>query len=103
MDTPLTRAEHEEFRRAVDAEHKRIHHRLDSMEKATEQIGSLAVSVEKLAVSMETMVKAQQEQGEKLEELENRDGEMWRKVAGYILTAVLGIVIGFLFKQVGIY
>ena len=40
---------------------------------------------------------------EKLEELENRDGEMWRKVAGYILTAVLGIVIGFLFKQVGIY
>ena len=96
MDTPLTRAEHEEFRRAVDAEHKRIHHRLDSMEKATEQIGSLAVSVE-------TMAKAQQEQGEKLEELENRDGEMWRKVAGYILTAVLGIVIGFLFKQVGIY
>lgn len=73
------------------------------MEKATEQIGSLAVSVEKLAVSMETMAKAQQEQGEKLEELENRDGEMWRKVAGYILTAVLGIVIGFLFKQVGIY
>ena len=69
MDTPLTRAEHEEFRRAVDAEHKRIHHRLDSMEKATEQIGSLAVSVEKLAVSMETMAKAQQEQGEKLEEL----------------------------------
>ena len=55
MDTPLTRAEHEEFRRAVDAEHKRIHHRLDSMEKATEQIGSLAVSVEKLAVSMETV------------------------------------------------
>ena len=103
MDTPLTRAEHEEFRRAVDAEHKRILHRLDSMEKATEQIGSLAVSVEKLAVSMETMAKAQQEQGEKLEELENRDGEMWRKVAGYILTAVLGIVIGFLFKQVGIY
>lgn len=103
MDTPLTRAEHEEFRRAVDAEHKRIHYRLDSMEKATEQIGSLAVSVEKLAVSMETMAKAQQEQGEKLEELENRDGEMWRKVAGYILTAVLGIVIGFLFKQVGIY
>lgn len=87
----------------MDAEHKRIHHRLDSMEKATEQIGSLAVSVEKLAVSMETMAKAQQEQGEKLEELENRDGEMWRKVAGYILTAVLGIVIGFLFKQVGIY
>lgn len=52
---------------------------------------------------METMAKAQQEQGEKLEELENRDGKMWRKVAGYILTAVLGIVIGFLFKQVGIY
>ena len=102
MDTPLTRAEHEEFRRAVDAEHKRIHHRLDSMEKATEQIGSLAVSVEKLAVSMENMAKAQQDQGEKLEELENRDGEMWRKVTGYVITAVIGILLGFLFQQIGI-
>lgn len=114
MDTPLTRAEHEEFRRAVDAkfedckrsqesENKRVNHRLDNLEEATKQIGSLAVSVEKLAVSMENMAGAQKEQSEKLEQLENRDGEMWRKIAGYVLTAILGIVVGFLFKQVGIY
>ena len=48
-------------------------------------------------------IKQLQQTKEKLEELENRDGEMWRKVAGYILTAVLGIVIGFLVKQDGIY
>ena len=102
MDTPITRAEHEEFRRNMDAEHKRIHHRLDTMEKATEQIGSLAVSVEKLAVSMENMAGAQKEQSEKLEQLESRDGEMWRKVTGYDITAVLGMIIGFVFQQIQI-
>jgi len=102
MDTPITRAEHEEFRRNMENEHKRLHHRLDTMEKATEQIGSLALSVEKLAVSMENMAKAQQEQSEKLEELEGRDGELWRKVVGYAITAAVGLVLGFLFRQIGL-
>ena len=33
--------------------------------------------------------------------LENRDGEMWRKVVGYVATAVIGIVVGFIFTQIG--
>ena len=45
--------------------------------------------------------KEQQKQGKRLEVLEGRDGEMWRKVVGYIITAVIGIVIGFVFHQVG--
>ena len=46
-------------------------------------------------------VKEQEKQGKRLEVLEGRDGEMWRKVVGYIITAVIGIVIGFVFHQVG--
>ena len=56
MDTSITRMEHEEFRRHMEAENER---------------------------------------------LESRDGEMWRKVSGYIITAVIGIVIGFIFTQLG--
>jgi chromosome segregation ATPase len=102
MDTPITRAEHEEFRRNMESEHKRLHRRLDTLEEATRQIASLAVSVEKLAVNMENMAKAQQEQGEKLEMLESRDGEQWRRVVGYALTAAVGLVLGFLFRQLGL-
>ena len=50
---------------------------------------------------MESMVKEQEKQGKRLETLESRDGEMWRKAVGYVLTAILGIVIGFVFTQIG--
>ena len=36
------------------------------------------------------------------EELENRDGEKWRSISTYVLTALIGVVLGFAFKQVGI-
>ena len=98
MDTPITRAEHEEFRRNMENEHKRLSKRIDSLESATKQIGSLVVSVERLAVSMESMAKEQKEQNEKLE---GRDGELWRKVTGYVITAVIGIVLGFVFRHIG--
>ena len=98
MDTPITRAEHEEVRRNMENEHKRLSKRIDSLESATKQIGSLVVLVERLAVSMESMAKEQKEQNEKLE---GRDGELWRKVTGYVITAVIGIVLGFVFRQIG--
>ena len=101
MDTPITRAEHEEFRRNMENEHKRLSKRIDSLESSTKQIGSLVVSVERLAVSMESMAKEQKEQNEKLEKLEGRDGELWRKVTGYVITAVIGIVLGFVFRHIG--
>ena len=52
-------------------------------------------------VSIESMAREQEQQGKQLRELEAKDGEMWRKVVGYIATAIIGIVIGFVFKQIG--
>ncbi len=47
------------------------------------------------------MVKEMEQQNDRLKTLENRDGEMWRKVTGYLITAVLGVVIGYIFTQIG--
>lgn len=101
MDTPITRAEHEEFKKRLEEENKRQDRRIELLEENTKQIGSLTVSVEKLAQSIESMVKEQEQQGKRLEVLEGRDGEMWRKVAGHIVTAIISFVIGFVFKQIG--
>ena len=60
-------------------------------------------SIEKLALNMENMLKEQKNQGKRLEILESRDGEMWRKVVGYLVTAVLGIFVGYYFKMIGIF
>lgn len=101
MDTPITRAEHEEFRRRIEEENKRQDKRIELLEENTKQVASLTTSVEKLALSIESMVKEQEQQGKRLEVLESRDGEMWRKITGYIITAIVGIVVGFAFKQIG--
>ena len=102
MDTPISRAEHEEFRRRMEEEHRRQDKRLELLEENVQKIGALTTSVEKLALSIESMVKEQERQGERLETLESRDGEMWRKVVGYAVTAIVGVVIGYLFRQMGV-
>ena len=101
MDTPISRAEHEEFRRRLEAEDGRLNKRLSIVEEDLKNIKALTASVEKLAVNMENMMKIQEKQGKRLETLENRDGEMWRKVVGYILTAVISVVVGFVFSRIG--
>lgn len=101
MDGPIERAEYEEYKRRLDEENKRQDKRIELLEESTKQINALTLSIEKLAQSVESMVKEQEQQGKRLVSLESRDGEMWRKVTGYVITAVIGIVVGFVFTQLG--
>ena len=71
MDNPITRAEHEEFRRRIEEENKRQDRRLELLEHTVQQISDLTTSVEKLAVSMEGMLREQEKQGTRLETLED--------------------------------
>lgn len=102
MDTPITRAEHEEFKRRLEDENERQNKRLTLLEDTLKQNQALTVSVERLASNMESMLKEQEKQGKRLEALEGRDGENWRKLTSYIVTAVVGILIGFVFTQIGL-
>lgn len=102
MEGTITRAEHEEFRRRLEEQNQRQDKRISLLEENVREIGALTTSVEKLAISIESMAKEQGRQGERLEILEGRDGEMWRKVVGYIVTAVVGILLGFVFTRIGI-
>lgn len=101
MDAPITRAEHEEFKKRIEEENHRQNRRIELLEKSVQNINDLAMSVRELATNMKNMSEELRSQGEKLETLEGRDGEMWRKAVGYILTAVIGIVVGFIFTRLG--
>ncbi len=108
MDSMITRAEHEEFRRSMElanenlaSENRRQNRRLDILEENAKQSMTMITNVERLAVNMENMLKVQEAQGKRLETLEGRDGAMWRKAAGYVLTAVLGAVTGYVFQLIG--
>ncbi len=102
MDTSITRAEHEEFRRRIEEENSRQNRRLEIVEDTMRQIGALTTSVEKLAVNMEGMLREQEQQSERLRTLEGRDGEKWRKVVGLIGASVLSAIVGFILAQIGI-
>ena len=105
----LLKSVHEEFMKRVEEENTRQNHRISKLELAIEQISSISTSVERLATNMEYMVKEQARQGENLESqserirtLENKDGEMWRKLVSYSLTAILSIILGFIASRLGL-
>lgn len=101
-DEYLRRHEHEEFAKDVDHEQTRQNKRIEALELTVRQINDLTLSVQKLAINMEHMLVNQTEQNKRLEELENRDGEKWRSISMYVLTALIGAVIGFVLKQAGL-
>lgn len=102
MENGIGREEHEEFARRMEDEHKRINHRIGDLEDTVRQIGELTASVHQLAENVKDMVKSQERQENRLEALEGRDGEMWRKVSGYVITTIIGAVVTFVFMQIGI-
>lgn len=100
--TPITRAEHEEFCKRVEAEDHRQDERLENLEEQTTRFTDLVLSVRELAQSVKQLAEIQKAQGEKLDELESRDGEMWRRVSGYVITSIIGLVVGYLFHRLGL-
>ena len=102
MDNPITRAEHEEFRRRLEEENRRQDKRIELLEDNIRELNSLTASVGKLATSIESMVKEQEKQGKRLETLEDRDGAMWRKIVAYGATELVGIFIGYIAQQLGL-
>ncbi len=100
MDEPISRAEHEEFAKRIDAQEKRQDKRLEMLENTVREIGALTLSVQRLAQSLESMVEEQERQGRRLQALEDRDGEKWRKLMGYIATALTSGAVTLLLSQI---
>lgn len=101
----ISRHEHEEFVKRMSSEHERLededrrqNKRLDMLEETVKQVASISTSIEKLALNMENMLKEQVSQGKRLQTLESRDGEMWRKAVWCIISALIGIAVGLIFR-----
>lgn len=114
MDGAITRAEHEAFSDFMQAENKRIEEennrqnkRLELLESNMQQIISqqlttLTATIERLNLSVNNILKEQSKISERLKKLENRDGDMWRTVIKYAITAIVGGVLTFILTRIGI-
>lgn len=102
MGEYVTNELHVEFEKRMEEEHVRINHRISNLEESVSEINKLALSVERLTLSVQAMVEEQKKQGNRLEALESRDGEMWRAVVSHIVMAVVGAVVCFALTKVGL-
>ena len=101
MDTPITHAEHEEFRRVMETENKRLedensrqNKRLTILEESVRQINDLTVSVKEMAVNMGNMLKELERQGERLEVLEKEPAENHKQIKMAMVTAAISTIMG---------
>ncbi len=109
LDNPVTHRELEQFRDLMEAENEmlkqendRQNHRIAILEQNAKEISNLAASTEKLAANMENMLKIQEQQDKRLEQIEGRDGEKWRKMLSYIGTAIISAVLAIVFAKIGL-
>lgn len=102
MGDCIERREFDEFKERLADQKSRWDKRLDILEQNMEQFHTLSVSIEKLATSVQQMAKELEEQGKRLKSMEDRDGEMWRKVISHIATAIAGAIIAFAFAKIGV-
>ena len=102
MEGYVTRLEYEEHNKRMDDEHERTNARLKKLEEDCKDQNKLLLSIEKIAINVENMQKELAEQGKRLMVLENRDGEMWRKVVGEIIKVAVSLLVGFAFAKIGI-
>ena len=102
MEGFVSLREHEEFRKGLDAENARQNARLEELETTVHQINLLTISVEKLAVSMDGMLKELTKQSNRLKELEGNDGKKWKKVVSGIITGVVGGLVVFVMAKLGL-
>lgn len=120
----ISRKEFETFRTELEkrtaVEHKRLedederqNHRLNEIEERNKQLTSLTLSVKELASSVKEVAKETERLSamvndsvkkldDRLTKIEGRDGERWRSIVGYLITAILSVAVGLLFSKIGL-
>ena len=73
-----------------DQQIKSLKHRMDEQEEQGKSLSSLALSVQKLALSMESMIEEQKSQGARLAKLESEPGERWSGMTKTIFKTMVG-------------
>lgn len=97
----ITRREFEEYQRRLDDKKAAWDKDLVEVKADVKEIRSLTTSVAELAQSMKAMTEEQKRQGQRLDKIESRDGESWRKFIGYILAALASAAFTFIFTRLG--
>lgn len=101
MDEYVTVAVHKEFADKIEREDDRQNKRIAMLEESMKQIYTLNTSVEKIAMSIETLTTEIGEQNKRLKAIEDKPAQNWDKLLWLVGGAVVSAVIAFIIKQIG--
>ena len=96
MEDFVTVALHNEFADKIKAEDERQNKRISMLEESMKQIYILNTSVEKIAMSVETLTTEIGEQNKRLKAIEDKPAQNWDKLLWLIGGAVVSAVIAFI-------
>lgn len=94
MDNIISRQEHEEFARRIDAENSRQNKRIGLLEESVRRIDTMTTSIKEMSVIMKNMLSELEKQSVRIEKLEKEPIETNKQVKNAIITAVISAVVG---------
>lgn len=77
-------------------------HRLDNLEPKVEDIHNLATSVKEIATEIKYMREDINKMDKRLIAIESKPGKRLDQIIGYILSALVGGLIGYVFLKLGL-
>lgn len=86
----------------VENRSKSTTHRLDDVEKTLKENTDLIVSIKELALETKYMREDLNETIQRLDKLENKDGEKWDKFKWLIVAGLVTLILGYLAVTLGL-
>ena len=76
--------------------------KVEKLEGIFDRINSIAMSTEKLAIEMKYMREEQNKQDERLTSLEQKPIKRYDSIVNYVITSILGLIIGAVAMLIGL-
>lgn len=89
----LTKEEHTEFSKRMDKENEIQNARLNALERAVEDITKITINLERLATSVEQVVKELEKQGHRLDAIEDTPKKRWETIVAAIIAGIVGFAL----------
>lgn len=94
----ITRLEFEERGKRIDDENNRQNHRLDRLEKMSDQLTDMAASIKAMVVTMQSMQREQERQGERLDDIEKKPADNWNQLIYTVVAMIATAAVTLLLK-----
>ncbi len=98
----ITRFEVDERLKRVDDENNRQNHRIDKLEKIADQLTDRAASIKAMVVTMQSMQKEQERQGERLDDIERKPADNWNQLVYSLIAMVATAAVTYILTKGGL-